>query len=143
MQPGTYNFAGLFNTNELLQPGSDDITKANCYANVYKLGPTLTYYAKTGPGLRIKSITTTDGITTNTRSFEYKLGYIQNSQTSSGFLSVFPAFYAPLQAIAMNLAGYYAASDPINDIGDGAPVGYSRVVERFQDNSYIVHYFKS
>jgi len=143
MQPGTYNFAGLFNTNELLQPGSDDITKASCYAMVYKLGPTLTYYAKTGPGLRIKSITTSDGITTNTRSFEYKYGGSQNTQVSSGYLSVFPAFYAPLVRIAINLSGYYAASDPINDIGDGAPVGYSRVVERFQDNSYIVHYFKS
>lgn len=143
LPPGTYTFQGLFKTDGLLLPGSADITRAHCYATVYKLGPIISLNAKTGPGLRIKSISTNDGITTTARSFEYKLGAAQSSAKSSGFLSVYPAFYALLQSFAGNMQGLLLASEPINDITEGAPVGYSRVVERFQDNSYIVHYFKT
>lgn len=136
---GTYTLEGLFNTDELLLPGSADITVAHCYTTIYKVGPLVPIYAKIGPGLRIKSIAINDGTITTTRSFEYKLENPQNPSVSSGYLSVFPAFYAPLQSIAQNMQGFFATSEPINDIGDGAPVGYRRVVERFQDNSYIVH----
>ncbi len=138
---GSHNLRGLFQTDQLLLEANSNITEAHCYATVYKMGPLVPIYAKTGPGLRIKSIATNDGITTTTRSFEYKLDDPQNPSISSGFLSVFPSFYAPLSSIAANMQGYLATSDPINDVGEGAPVGYSRVVERFQDNSSIVHFY--
>jgi len=126
------------NTNVLLQPGSADITKATGVVTVYKVG-TVPHpiKAKIGPGLRIKSISNNDGVTTTKKTFEYRIS--QDPDMSSGVLSVFPAFYVPLPSFASNLQGLYVASDPINDLGDGLPVGYSRVVERFQDNSSIVH----
>lgn len=139
LSAGVYTLASVFNTDELLESGSDDITAAHCYITVYKMDSMVPIIAKPGPGLRIKSITTNDGISTTKRSFEYKLGYIENTDVSSGYLSVFPAFYANLQDIAANMGGFYITSDPINDIGDDAPVGYSRVVERFMDSSFIVH----
>lgn len=138
---GVYTLQSLFNTSVLTSPGSADITTAHCYVTVYKMDSLIPIYAKTGPGLRIKSIATNDGITTTTRSFEYKMDNPQNPSLSSGYLSAFPAFYVPLQSVLLNTDGYYAASEPINDIGDSAPVGYSRVVERFQDNSFIVHHY--
>lgn len=133
---GTYTLQSVLHTDALISSSSADITSAHGLVTVYKTVPVI---SKIGPGLRIRSISTNDGITTMIRSFEYKLGNSQNSTVSSGVLSVFPAFYASLQSIASNMAGLYVTSEPINDMGDGAPVGYSRVVERFQDNSYIVH----
>jgi YD repeat-containing protein len=141
LQAGTYTDASLLNTSLLTTSGSDNITSVHAFVTVYWADKLVPIDAKVGPGLRIKSITTNDGITSTTRSFEYKLN--DSSTVSSGFLSVFPAFYGLLQNIALNMSGYYITSDPINDIGDGAPVGYRRVVERFQDNSYIVHNFTS
>lgn len=138
MAAGTYTLEGLLNTDELTSPNSADITRAQAFVTVYKKGPVMPLIARVGPGMRIKSIATNDGMTTTTRSFEYKL---TNSTQSSGFLSVFPAFYALLQSFAGNMQGLYLASEPINDISEGSPVGYSRVVERFQDNSTIVHYY--
>lgn len=143
LSAGTHNFAGIFATGELLLPYNADINKAHCFATVYKIGPLVPIPAKKGPGLRIKSITTNDGISTSTRSFEYKLDNDPNSNLSSGFLGIFPAFYAPLQSFASNLLGYCVTSEPINDIGEDAPVGYRRVVERFEDNSYIEHYYRA
>jgi YD repeat-containing protein len=133
---GTYTMADLFLTANLSLPANADITRAHFFATVYKIGPPVAIIAKPGPGMRIKSIVTSDGITTTTRSFEYKQ---VGTAVSSGYLSVFPAFGTSLQRFASNIYGTYIASDPINDVGEGAPIGYSRVVERFQDNSYIVH----
>ncbi|MFL9485700.1 hypothetical protein ACI6Q2_23155 [Chitinophagaceae bacterium LWZ2-11] len=134
---GTHDLRGLLQTDLLLQPASADITRAHAFVTVYKKGVLIPVQAKVGPGLRIKSIETNDGISSTTRSFEYKLEH--STTMSSGFLSVFPAFATSLQRIASNIFGVYISSEPINDIGEGAPIGYSRVVERFQDNSYIVH----
>jgi hypothetical protein len=141
LSAGVYTLASIFNTDELLQSSSADINSAHCYITVYKMDSMVPIVAKPGPGLRIKSITTFDGISTTTRSFEYKLGNVENTDVSSGYLSVFPAFYANLGRIAANMGGFYITSDPINDIGDDAPIGYSRVVERFMDGSFIVHYY--
>lgn len=143
MAAGVYTVQGLLNTTEITAPTSADITRAQAFVTVYKKGAVMPLNAKIGPGLRIKSIVTNDGITNRTRHFEYKLGNVQNSTVSSGFLSAFPAFYVQLMSFANNMSGTYIASDPINDIGEGSPVGYSRVVERFEDNSYIVHNYTS
>ncbi len=139
LSAGTHTLRGLFDTDQLLLGSNADIAEAHCYATVYKVGPLVPIYAKVGPGLRIKSIATNDGITTTTRSFEYKLDGSQNPSISSGYLSVFPAFYVSLQQVDGAMEGFFAASEPVNDTGDGAPVGYSRVVERFQDGSSIEH----
>lgn len=136
---GPHTFKGLFQTDELSMEVNADITEAHCYATVYKEGPLVPIYAKTGPGLRIKSIVTNDGTSTTTRSFEYKLADTQEPSISSGYLSVFPAFYVPLQEVEASIQGYFITSEPVNDIGEGAPIGYSRVVERFQNGSYIEH----
>lgn len=139
LSAGTHTLKSLFQTDQLLLEANADIYEAHCYATVYKVGPLVPIPAKVGPGLRIKSIATNDGTTTTTRSFEYKLDDPQDPSTSSGYLSVFPAFYVPLQDVDMLMQGFFATSEPINDIGDGAPVGYSRVVEHFQDGSSIEH----
>ncbi len=141
MSAGTHNLAAVLNTSALVSSSSADITHAFAFVTVYKLDSVVLLYSKKGPGLRIRSIETNDGITASKKSFEYKMGVSQNNLWSSGVLSVFPAFYASLHDLASNAYGFMATSDPINDVGEGSPIGYSRVVERFQDSSYIVHYF--
>jgi len=143
LSAGTRTLADIFNQNLLTFPINGNITKIHGWVTINHNGPMIPYDAKVGPGLRIKSITTNDGITSRTKSFEYKLGGSQNTAVSSGFLSVFPAYYVLLQNLFGNAQGFYITSDPINDTGDGPPIGYSRVVERFQDSSFIVHNYTS
>lgn len=133
---GTYTVASILHTADLLTSSNADVTAAHGFVTAYIQGPQVPINAKAGPGVRIKSIVTSDGISTTTKSFEYREA---NHVVSTGFLSVFPAFQADLESFASNIFGTYISSDPINDIGEGAPIGYSRVVEHFQDSSYVVH----
>lgn len=130
---GTYSLSTIFNTNELLAPTSSDVHRAYGTVEVRREVPV---DSKIVGGLRIKSITNADGVSTTTRNFEYKIG---GPEVSSGILSMFPAFCVPLEDLWQNTYGVFLSSDPINDTPEGAPVGYRRVTERFSDNSSIAH----
>lgn len=133
--PGTYTLSSIFNTSELLNPSSSDIHFAN---GSVTFNATVPVHSKIGGGLRIQSIKNFDGLKVTTRSFEYKL---EGSSVSSGYLSMFPVHFVPLEVLWQNTSGVFLSSDPINDVPEGAPVGYSRVAERFEDSSSIVHDF--
>ncbi|GEP98960.1 hypothetical protein [Chitinophaga cymbidii] len=132
---GTYNLRTIFNTDELLAPTSSDVHRAYGTVEVRREIPIV---SKMAGGLRIKRIRNFDGTKITTRDFEYKLSYINES---SGVLSMFPTFHVRAENLWQNMIGLYSSSDPINDMPEGAAVGYSRVVEKLEDSSSIVHEF--
>lgn len=138
LQPGTYTLSTLFNTALLLDPSSNEIHSASASVNVRRATPVI---KKTGPGLRMRAVTNFDGVSTNTKTYEYKP--LDNSPASSGVLSSIPAYYIPLEQIWLNVYGFLLTSEPLNSIPEGPPVGYSRVTERFPDNSSIVHEYNT
>ena len=142
-QPGTYNLGVILNANGLLEPESNEIWHATGQVAwleaVTPPNPEPGTVTKMAGGLRIKSITNFDGISTSVRSFIYEWG----NGVSTGMLSVFPAYYANLHDFWHNTYGLFVSSEPLNAIPDGSPVGYKYVKEIFPDSSYIEHEFTS
>ncbi|MDM8176924.1 YD repeat-containing protein [Olivibacter sp. 47] len=134
---GTYNLRTIFNTDQLTTDANSDVHYALGSVSWRKEIPISPNRPKLAGGLRIKSIRSFDGIKESMKTFEYK----EEDSYSSGFLSMYPTFFVPMSELWPNMNGIYLSSEPINDTPEGPSVGYSRVVERFPDNSYTVHKF--
>lgn len=135
LQPGTYNLGTMLNANGLLDPQSNEIWYAVGQV-AWLEAVTPSNPVKMGGGLRIKSITNFDGISSSVRSFSYK-----NEGISTGILSMFPVYFVNLASLWQNAYGMLVSSEPINNVPDGAPVGYSYVKEILPDSSYIEHWY--